>query len=319
MSIHIPNKIESIYTGNKFIRNVYFGKDLIQKFYKTPSSFTVFDLPSDAPSWRGLTYGAGKFVAVSYENNKAGYSVNGINWTLTTLPATRNWNSIDYGNGVFVAVATGGTYGAYSTDGTTWTQMSFSYDSQTINRVRFVNGKFFILTSSQTCYYSTNGINWTSFNMPYTRNWNDIAYGDGKYIAVGNTWDNYYAYSTDGINWTGKTFPINGYPITVDYANSKFVVVPNGRSISFQSTDGLTWSQVDMTTGTHSYYTVRYCGNYFIATMLNDPYVAYSKDGVTWYNGRISGGNYLWYSIAFNGTRIVLLPSNMKKGAYCDI
>ena len=68
-------------------------------------NWTASTLPSSA-SWRAVTYGDSKFVAVaSGYSDKAAYSTDGINWTASTLPSSVSWTSIAYGDGKFVAVA----------------------------------------------------------------------------------------------------------------------------------------------------------------------------------------------------------------------
>ena len=67
-------------------------------------------------NWRDVTYGDGKFVAVTGNSTDiAAYSTDGISWTQTTLPADDYWQSVTYGNDKFVAVANGLTnIAAYS-------------------------------------------------------------------------------------------------------------------------------------------------------------------------------------------------------------
>jgi hypothetical protein len=61
---------------------------------------------------------------VESRNGVAAYSMDGINWTKTTMPSNYRpaWRSITYGNGTFVAVSSTGTtsHAFYSTDGITW-------------------------------------------------------------------------------------------------------------------------------------------------------------------------------------------------------
>lgn len=63
-----------------------------------------------------ITYGNGKFVVVTYGSDQVLYSLNGIDWEISTrsLPFISNWHSICYGDGKFVAVADGGKYIASS-------------------------------------------------------------------------------------------------------------------------------------------------------------------------------------------------------------
>jgi hypothetical protein len=77
------------------------------------------DMPV-ASSWRAVTFGEGRFVAVARGTNTGAYSTDGVSWTATTLPATANWRAVAYGNGKFVAIAEGSTQAAYSDDGITW-------------------------------------------------------------------------------------------------------------------------------------------------------------------------------------------------------
>ena len=71
-------------------------------------------LPSRS-TWRSVTYGDDKFVAVVSNSDKAAYSTDGINWTAVMLPLPGNWYSVAYGNGKFVAVSgSNGTKSAYS-------------------------------------------------------------------------------------------------------------------------------------------------------------------------------------------------------------
>ena len=63
-------------------------------------------------AWRGVTYGAGLFVAVASSGTGTGNRVmtspDGITWTLGTSAADNYWNGVTYGAGLFVAVASSG-------------------------------------------------------------------------------------------------------------------------------------------------------------------------------------------------------------------
>ena len=74
-----------------------------------------------------------------------------------------------------------------------------------------------------------------------TNSWNAIAYGNGKYVAVGSS--GYVTTSTDGINWTtpkqiaGSSYTWNG----IIYANGKFVACGQYSYIAV-STNGTNWT-----------------------------------------------------------------------------
>src|SRR5690606_21150331 len=73
--------------------------------------------------WRSVTYGNGKFVAISQSGtNRVMTSVDGETWTAHPAAETNSWGSVTYGNGKFVAVSGSGTNQVMtSTDGETWT------------------------------------------------------------------------------------------------------------------------------------------------------------------------------------------------------
>ncbi len=74
-----------------------------------------------------------------------------------------------------------------------------------------------------------------------TKTWNAIAYGNGKYVAVGDS--GYITTSTDGVNWTTPQRPIDDdftndiYAIT--YADGVFIAA--GRSCIYTSNNGINW------------------------------------------------------------------------------
>ena len=186
-------------------------------------------LPSSPSStnWKSVTYGNGKFVAVTGSSSKAAYSTDGIGWTSASLPSSAYWNSVTYGNGKFVAVAGNSSKAAYSTDGISWTSASLPL-STNWQSVTYGNGKFVAVptthntASSSQAAYSTNSINWTSVSLP-SSGWQSVTYGNGKFVAVGGR---KAAYSTDGINWTQVTLSSFFYSAT--YGNGKFVAVGSG-------------------------------------------------------------------------------------------
>jgi len=87
-----------------------------------------------------------------------------------------------------------------------------------------------------------------------SNSWNGIAYGNGKYVAVGDS--GYTAYSTDGVNWTQKQI-VNFTSLNkIAFGNGKFVAVGKGTEIGstntyygniIYSSDGINWERVTLT------------------------------------------------------------------------
>ena len=72
---------------------------------------------------------------------------------------------------------------------------------------------------------------------------NGIAYGGGKFVAVGNSGK--MAYSTDGVFWTTVTTSRFGTTAIrgVAYGGDKFVAVGDFGMMAY-STDGIMWTAV---------------------------------------------------------------------------
>jgi hypothetical protein len=179
---------------------------------------------------RGIAYGGGKWVAVSNNTTSGGkiaYSTDGTSWTAVTDTTFRNASiyAIAYGNGTFVAVGQSGRM-ATSTDGVTWTAVTYT-------------------SSTFWQYYSG------SENKQVTASIYGIAYGNGKFVAVGSGGGK-MAYSADATSWTAlstisttfdNAISING----IAYGNGMFVAVGSSGKMAY-STDGASWTAVSNST-----------------------------------------------------------------------
>jgi len=164
----------------------------------------------------GITYADGKFVAVG-ASGKMAYSTNGATWTAVTDSkfSTDTIYGITYGGPSgkekFIAVGSS-NYGsfkiAYSTDGVTWTSVSQSFSGglyDRLNRVAWGGNKFVAVAGKGVMLYSLDGIYWakidggtgtgkTQFDTTGTMSAiNDIAYGSGKFLAVGKKYVDIYS------------------------------------------------------------------------------------------------------------------------------
>jgi hypothetical protein len=191
-----------------------------------------------------IVYGNGMFVARAYEKGMA-YSPDGITWTAVKNTPFKRKDSIDIahcGGRFFAFERYESDRMAYSTDGITWTAVKSNPlgRKNRIYTVAHANGQFVAL-GNQRLAYSSDGITWTAVEtnlyvpifLSYT-NINDITYGDGTFVIVGD--DGKAAYSSDLISWTtiaDSAFPVDthtrsdyGYDgdiLAVAYGNGRFV------------------------------------------------------------------------------------------------
>lgn len=199
-------------SGSTLITNIQVSTDGVTWTRYTPS-FQI--------QLKAITYGNGLFVAVANSGavNRLATSPDGINWTQRTPAANNDWQSVAYGNGKFVAISSNGTNRTmYSTDGINWTGIAVTPNS---NSIIFADGKF---TTGKN--YSTDGITWTNSTLEFSPF--GIAYGNGLFIAVGQSGTNRIAISTDGITWQLVVAPALTTWTCVEYGNSKFVALADG-------------------------------------------------------------------------------------------
>jgi len=112
--------------------------------------------------------------------------------------------------------------------------------------VTWVGGEITVKGSPKTVtiFYNGGGFNFQAVadSKFGTSNVRGIAYGGGKFVAVGASGK--AAYSTDGVNWTlsGDT-KITGWINCIAYGGNKFVAGGDDGIMSY-STDGIAWTKV---------------------------------------------------------------------------
>jgi len=145
-------------------------------------------------TWTEIAYHNGRFVAVRSGSNGSAFSTNGgQTWTASTLPGSNLvWQTVAGGTidniDYFVALASGTTSGAaWSIDGgVTW--FSSATPSATWRCVIFGNGRFVAAaTGGSVAITSTNGISWTSQELPSSSTWQNIAFGNGQFVLLNTT------------------------------------------------------------------------------------------------------------------------------------
>lgn len=181
-----------------------------------------------------------------------------------------------------------------------------------------------------------------------------VAYGCGKFVAIGydttdkaaysidgKTWikttlpgsynwksvsyhngrfvtvaynSNIAAYSTDGIRWTQTSLPTSAEWTTVACGNGKFVALAYRSSVAAYSTDGITWTQVSMPAAAN-WKAVTYGSGKFVAIAYNSNIAAYSTDCITWIKTSLPGFLY-WQSVAYGDSKFVAIAENSKDVAY---
>ena len=137
--------------------------------------------------------------------------------------------------------------------------------------------------------------------------WQAIAYGNGRYVVVGN--QGAVISSTDGVTWTAPKYLGSSYHVWSDliYINGQFVVVGThalgaNEGYIVSSTDGINWTAVK-TVGTSGWSAITYGNGKFVAVGY-DGYITTSTDGISWTTPTTSGNNS-WKFVTYGNGKYV--------------
>jgi len=316
-------------------------------------AWTVATLPANDDSsesnWVDVTWGNGRYVAISDSSLMAAYSFDGATWYKSNLPAEAEWTSVRYGQGVFYATAKG-EVAASSPDGVNWTlrdaiitPLDITATSEDTNPgiytartlpasvdwtdVIWTGTKFVAVGNNATGAFdtgyaasSTNGETWIAETITSAAGFEfkSIAYnGSNKYVVFINSSRNILG-SADGVTWTAQsTNGVNNLPVArawVDsaYGNGKFVAIGSGGvNSAVYSTDGTTWSQGTISSSTWTSVAQGLIGatHYFVAVSTTQN-AAYSTDGITWTSGNTLPSSDVWSSVAYGNGRFVAVAGD---------
>jgi hypothetical protein len=207
------------------VQNKLLVKNRLDEFtYKNLNWSLVTSSATNSSSWDKVIFVNGYFYAfspITDPTNIPVYSVDGINWSPTTLPTGYNWSHIEYGNGVYVA-----------TD-----------------------------YSSDSVAYSTDNLNWSLVTLPVEPIgiWYCVTWGNGIFVAISaalqlQSNSTRLVYSYDGINWNAATDPrlIDGFTkVIFNKISNIFLVgisVAGGGALNhiLKSNNGINWSVVSI-------------------------------------------------------------------------
>ena len=226
------------------------------------TTWTAGIIPTGSDDARCIAYGGGVWVIPYFSSNDVATSSDGITFAFQSnvLSATRDWSSITYGAGNFVMVSSGTTTAQYSTNGTVWSAGVLpSADEWTSVAYGNISGTdYFVAVSGSTANSTVaasstnNGATWTSRTLPTSTRWSSVAFGNSRFVAVaGNigTTTTSAAYSTNGTTWSASTLPGAAARWTnVTWNGSVFVATAYNSNRSAISEDGVTWTEITMTT-----------------------------------------------------------------------
>ncbi len=223
-------------------------------------------------------------------------SPNGGDGTSRTSPTNALFRGVAYGNGIYVACGDGGAI-VRSTDGTNWTAIASGtnlslqgvgygmdfVNSGDTNQVPTENPLFVVVGANGLILTSSNGLSWTPRTSGTTVYVSDVMYGNGYYVAVGNT---RILRSSDGVDWSFATN--SAYLYRAAYCSGVFKTTGKNGAI-WSSTDGLTW-EAETSGTTNDIRGISYAEDQFVAVGHNGTILTKGTMGAAAEGGGEEGG-----------------------------
>lgn len=193
------------------------------------------------------------------------------------------------------------------------------------------SGKFVVVsTGGSAAMYSSDGENWTEFNMPSAGDWKCLAAGDNKFVAIRKN-SNLAASSLNGTAWSSRTMPASAAWNSVTYGGGVFLAIASDTNSAAFSLNGTTWSTTTLPTFGDStlneWIDVAYGKNRFVVIANSNNIAAvgsYDEDSNTWtWNGYImdviaDSSSKDWVSVAYGNDRFVAVSSTGDVGYSFD-
>ena len=190
---------------------------------------------------------SGRWVAISSTGASCYSLNGGISWVAGGALPAATYSCMTYGQGRWVALSTGDTINAYSTDGgVTWTAGTALPDSTTWIGIVYGANKFVAVSSSGTvnpAYSIDGGLNWRNTGAAGylgTGTITDVRYGQGVFVVTTSSSNNMSS-SEDGFNWTtraitrasgtGALVAVNGNP----NQSSIWAIIPSASTTAASS------------------------------------------------------------------------------------
>lgn len=286
----------------------------------SPGNWTTGgNLPSEG-SVRGLVH-QGQFLALASTLQSTGglySSSDGAAWSQTPgLNAADFWISLSNADGrLFASSGDSSTMSskvlASADNGSTWSDLSINdmyFRSVAYGSGRYVGVGGGFSSGNQAVNFaksSSDGLNWTNRSLPYSVAWYDIAYGNGRFCAIGFDGQSLLRVSvtsTDGITWSGATYSASNFFVSLAYGAGKFVAISNP-GLCGVSIDGLSWSFSSLPVPV---VRIVYAGGMFVAVCsANGPTtdILTSVDAITWTVGTLPVSAH-WDRVAYGSNRFV--------------
>jgi hypothetical protein len=252
-----------------------------------------------------VVFGDGRFVVTGqYESF---VSTNGIDWE--RRERTPWITRLTYGNGLFVGFAAQSFGAVISTNGLDWTYTGVALNG---GDIAYGDGRFVVCSSTGSgnreravAFASTDATNWTRVDFPNVRSLTRVAYGNGRFVAVGGNNSVAAAALVEGTNWVVATNLFSDELRSVAFDGNVFAAVGDN-GVIVTSSDGTNWANVNNATDTNLRAVTR--GDAGYVAVGNGGLLYTSPDATNWvrrFRHISASGN--WHDVEFARGRYVAI------------
>jgi hypothetical protein len=161
---------------------------------------------------------------------------------------------------------------------------------------------------------STDAQTWITRTPSADNSWNDVAYGNSTYVAIGGTSGsaNQVMTSSNGITWTAQSSADSMVWRTVTYGNGLFVAgassASGGSHYIMTSPDGLTWTNQTSGLSGDAIFSITYGNGVYVAVSSLGTVMS-SPDAAIW-TSRTAAAASTWVGVAYgNGLFVAVSES----------
>ena len=289
--------------------------DLGQAFPEGGTAGQVLTKTADGQEWAdapsGLPDGgeSGQVVEKTDTGAQWGYGP-GIRIDMNVITGIEpqiNFGSMAYFNGRYFLYSEiqNSPQSFYSSDGIKWVQFASNF----LIHGTVVNGDYIYAAADTGILKSSDGLSWETVFQPdtgTTTRMEDIAYGNGKFAALGT---DYAYYSTDGTSWTQTTLPETASPFVVLIFTGVNFVAATGQLDIAISQDAITWTSGSIPEVHVSATEVELllCGNNIICSASGASILS-ADNGNTWQKINLPG-SYKIADAVWDGSNLIYKKS----------
>ena len=249
---------------------------------------------------QNVIFSQGEFIATGMQ--AVLFSSDGIGWLERTPNTAVVFNSAVHDLGRIIIVGNNGTIEVSTTSGVSWLVQTSNTNNNLMDVISNNVDSYIAVGTAGTVLSNNDGNTWVARTSNTSSDLNAVTFGNGLYLAVGNT---AIITSNDGINWISRlvpSFPLND----VIFDGTKFILVGDQGSV-LTTTDGINFQTVNAGDNVTQMTGVAYNGTDLIRSG-NPLQLLKSADGISW--SPVTSQNYAVNQVEFFNDSFIAVGDN---------